>query len=81
MKSMTDCICGNPEGTNKECERCQFLKTIGELGSEALRLGLIITEVAASGIEYTSEGKYHCVQISCALMDEIRGWGKEQAYE
>jgi len=23
-----DCVCGNPEGTNKECERCQFIAQV-----------------------------------------------------
>ena len=30
---MTDCICGNPEGTNKECERCRLIERIEELES------------------------------------------------
>ena len=25
---MTDCCCGNPEGTNTECERCLFIAQV-----------------------------------------------------
>jgi len=28
---MNECGCGNPEGTNKECERCRLIATIIEL--------------------------------------------------
>ena len=28
---MTDCCCGNPEGTNKECERCRLIAEIADL--------------------------------------------------
>ena len=34
---MIDCCCGNPEGTNKECERCRLIETIDRL-TELLRV-------------------------------------------
>lgn len=78
---MTDCCCGNPEGTNKECERCRLIADITRLDYEVLRLSLLLSEVANSGIEYTANGKYHCLQVSCSLWDEIREWGEEDSEE
>ena len=68
-----DCVCGNPEGTNKDCERCRLVEEIASLNGEVLRLWGIITEVAESAIERTSAEKYHSVQISLALWEEITG--------
>ena len=28
---MSDCVCGRPEGTNDDCERCQLLKINADL--------------------------------------------------
>ena len=28
---MADCCCGNPEGTNRECERCRLIAEIASL--------------------------------------------------
>ena len=49
------------------------LKQIEKHEARVLRLSCIITEVAESSIEYTSGGRYHCVQISCALWDVVTG--------
>ena len=69
----SDCGCGNPEGTNKECERCRLIAEIEKLEAEVMRLLGIITDVAESGIEHTSHDRYHCVQISIDLWEEICG--------
>ena len=66
-------LCNEPEGTNKECERCRLIAEIEKLEAEVMRLRGIITDVAESGIERTSQDKYHCVQISLNLWEEICG--------
>lgn len=33
---MTDCICGNQDGTNAECERCRLIARIKDLESFVL---------------------------------------------
>ena len=43
---MTDCCCGNPLGTNEECERCRLIKRIDELEqqcSKLLKVGDIVS--------------------------------------
>jgi len=35
---MTDCICGNPEGTNKECERCRLIAENEQLKDDVFDL-------------------------------------------
>ena len=70
---MTNCCCGNPEGTNADCERCRLIAEIEKLEAEVMRLSGIITDVSESAIEYTSTGKYQCVQVSLNLWEEICG--------
>lgn len=75
---MADCICGNPEGENTECERCNLIMDVRMLESENRGLLGIITDVAECAIEHTSVGKYHTVQIGLELWDEICGLKKEE---
>lgn len=35
---MSDCCCGNPEGTNRECERCRLIARIGQLEDDNFEL-------------------------------------------
>ena len=49
---MTDCVCGNPEGTNTECERCVLLARIAELESLALDEIEAVEEWAVYASEY-----------------------------
>ena len=48
---MGDCICGNPEGTNKECERCRLIATIERMRDELWRLAEVVSDEDAESIE------------------------------
>jgi hypothetical protein len=48
---MTDCCCGNPEGTNAECERCRLIAENQRLRSELWRLVEVVSDEDAESIE------------------------------
>ena len=48
---MSDCCCGNPEGTNAECERCRLIAEIKRLQSELWRLVEVVSDEDAESIE------------------------------
>lgn len=78
---MADCICGNPEGENTECERCNLIREVQVLDNVNSCLLGIITDIAECAIEHTSVGKYHTVQIGLELWDEICGLKKQEETE
>jgi hypothetical protein len=52
---MTECICGNEEGTNEECERCELLRMGGVLSRLAMRLADRLTELGESPLMTAEE--------------------------
>lgn len=52
---MSDCPCGNPEGTNKECERCRLIAEIARLKTLASEAIDGIEEWAVYASEYFRE--------------------------
>ena len=43
-----DCVCGMPEGSNEDCERCELLRMGGVLSRLAIRLADRLTELGES---------------------------------
>ena len=56
---MSDCPCGNPEGTNEECERCRLIAEISVLKEEVARLRYF----------------YRCTKRLCVDCGKYRGNG------
>ncbi len=50
-----DCVCGNQEGTNDECERCELLRMGGVLARLAMRLADRLTELGESPLVTAEE--------------------------
>jgi hypothetical protein len=51
---VADCCCGNPEGTNKECERCRLISELSFLKRclNSLRaMGFPVIEVMANELK------------------------------
>lgn len=46
---MNDCCCGNPEGTNKECERCSMIAEIRILKNTLSRVVGFAQKMSRSG--------------------------------
>ncbi len=51
-----DCPCGNPEGTNKECERCRLLKRIENLETALKRIAEVVCSDDAEWIDTVLDG-------------------------
>lgn len=51
-----DCPCGNPEGTNKECERCRLLKRIENLETALKRIAEVVCSEDAEWIDTFLDG-------------------------
>jgi len=49
----------------------ELTQRIGELCKQVNERAALIREVTESGIEYTSNGRYHCVQISESLWNTL----------
>ena len=53
---MADCCCGNPEGTNTECERCRLVAEIAFLKrciKRATDMGYPLVKIMAMEIQRT----------------------------
>jgi len=66
---MTDCPCGNPEGTNKECERCRL---IAEIASDKGLLQIAANEIIALRSELSNAYGAPIVCSAVAMMIEDR---------
>lgn len=51
---MTNCICGNIEGMNAECERCEFIRMGGVLSRLSMRLADRLEQLGER-VQLTSE--------------------------
>lgn len=63
---MADCVCGNPEGTNTECERCALLARFAEIESLALEAIDSIEEWAYYASDY--------IRVKHRLDDQIKAF-------
>ena len=63
---MADCCCGNPEGTNKECERCRLVSKINDLTGDLFSVN---QELIAYRRFYRSRSQL-CVDCGHQLNDE-----------
>jgi len=79
-KTMTDIVSEYREqmqaviselGAEHQRQVQELTQRIGELCKQVNERDALIREVAESGIEYTSEGRYRCVQISESLWNTL----------
>ena len=70
---MSDCICGNAEGTNHECERCRFVAEVAGLKARIEALESLAGD-AIDGIEEWGEYADQYFQEKWNLAGTVAGY-------